>query len=158
MHVPSPTATGGQAALELITCELDGERFAIEIRWIQEIHRATPTSPIPNLAPGIAGVTNLRSRIVPVVDLKAVLLGSRRPYPERSRLLVAEVDGACLALHVDGTRDVLLVEPERLLELPAGARHPALRLTRAVVLDEAGPVHVLDLYRLFAQLLAGGAS
>ena len=144
-----------RGGVEFITLMLEDVRFAAELRHVREVRRFTSLTRVPHLPPGLAGVTNVRSRILPVVDLKEHVFGEALPYPPRSRLLVCEFERTPLALRVDLTREVLLASEEQILDVPATAAAPAaIRLiTRLLRLDDDCSVGILDLAGLFARLL-----
>ena len=66
--VPPPPAA--DTVLELLEFGLAAERYAIERRYVQEVHPLRELTPLPCTPPFILGIVNVRGRIVPVVDLK----------------------------------------------------------------------------------------
>jgi purine-binding chemotaxis protein CheW len=56
--------------LELLEFSLARERYALETRHVQEVQPLRDLTPIPGTPPFVLGIVNLRSRIVPVLDLK----------------------------------------------------------------------------------------
>lgn len=67
-RVPPPPAA--DTILELLEFGLASERYAIERRYVQEVHPLRELTPLPCTPPFIAGIVNVRGRIVPVLDLK----------------------------------------------------------------------------------------
>jgi len=59
----------------VIVIALGGERFAVELRWVREIFTLGHITPVPTAPPPIAGATNFRGSIVPVLS-GAALLGA----------------------------------------------------------------------------------
>jgi len=51
----------------VIVIALAGERYAIELRWVREIFTLGHVTPVPTSPPVIAGATNFRGSIVPVL-------------------------------------------------------------------------------------------
>jgi purine-binding chemotaxis protein CheW len=60
--------------LRLVSFHVSDQVFAVPIMLVQEVLRAVPATKLPAAPPFLAGVTNLRGRITPLVDL-AQLLG-----------------------------------------------------------------------------------
>ncbi|MCJ2189261.1 chemotaxis protein CheW, partial [Novosphingobium beihaiensis] len=58
---------------ELITFEIAGQIFALDIMSIREIRAWTPVTPMPRVPSYVAGVVNLRGTVLPVIDLAARL-------------------------------------------------------------------------------------
>lgn len=96
--------------LHLVTFTLDREDFGIPIERVREIVRLGPITRVPEGPPHVRGVTNLRGRILPVVEIKTRLgLAAALPTP-RSRIVVVEATGGrLLGILVDAVGQVLKV-------------------------------------------------
>ena len=57
-------------ALELLEFRLAGERYAVETRFVAEVHPLRDLTPLPGTPDFVRGIVNLRGRILPVYDLK----------------------------------------------------------------------------------------
>ena len=55
---------------QIVGLELAGESYGVEIGRIQEIIRMQPITAVPNGPAFIEGLTNLRGRVIPVMDLR----------------------------------------------------------------------------------------
>jgi len=75
------------------------EAYAISVLNVLEVARLGEVTPVPGGPVQILGVRNLRGKILPVIDL-AALLGTRRTGPA-ARLLVTESDGRQAGLAID---------------------------------------------------------
>ncbi|MCV9386382.1 chemotaxis protein CheW [Reichenbachiella ulvae] len=53
-----------------LTFDLDKETFAVEVEKVVEIQELTNITPIPNAPKHMAGVQNLRGKILPLIDTK----------------------------------------------------------------------------------------
>lgn len=67
-RVPPPAAA--ETILEVLEFGLASERYAIERRYVQEVHPLRDLTPLPGTPAFILGIVNVRGRIVPVLDLK----------------------------------------------------------------------------------------
>jgi purine-binding chemotaxis protein CheW len=102
---PAP-ATG---ELHLITFGLDREEYGIQVGQVREVIRVTDITRVPQSPPHVRGVTNLRGRILPVVEIRSRLgLGPAVATP-RSRIIVVEVRDRVLGLLVDAVLQVAKV-------------------------------------------------
>ena len=64
--------------VELCTFSLGGNLCGVDILRVQEINRQLELTPVPLAPPYVLGVTNLRGRVITVMDLGAKIgLGSR---------------------------------------------------------------------------------
>lgn len=59
-----------EAVFELAEFSLAGEQYAIETLYVREAHRLEQLTPLPCAPEFIAGLIQVRRRIVPVIDFK----------------------------------------------------------------------------------------
>ncbi|MEI8371703.1 MAG: chemotaxis protein CheW [Planctomycetota bacterium] len=99
---------------QLITFRVADEEYGIPIMVVQEIIRVPEITSVPNAPAGVIGITSLRSRIVPVMDLRtkfglgllqAEATGQARRDDERC--LVVRIGAKSVALRVDAVNQVL---------------------------------------------------
>jgi purine-binding chemotaxis protein CheW len=98
---PVETAPEPVDALDVLVVELAGERHAIEVEHVLEVLPAGPLTPVPCTPAFVLGVTNVRGRVLPVLDLVPVL-GIATAAAERSHVVVVEADAACFGIAADG--------------------------------------------------------
>lgn len=99
-----------QAAQKLetwVTFLLDHEVFALPVSHVIEILRVSAITRVPHAPHTVRGVTNLRGRVLPVVDLRVRLGMAELPVSGDSRILVVTSRGRLLGLLVDGVQQVL---------------------------------------------------
>jgi purine-binding chemotaxis protein CheW len=85
---------------------LDRE-FAFKAEYIQGVERLLEITPVPNVAPWIRGVVNLRGSIASVVDLRTFLDREPLPYSPRTRLLSVQHNDMLICLVVDSVSGML---------------------------------------------------
>jgi purine-binding chemotaxis protein CheW len=110
--------------VQLVTFQVGGEEYGLNIRFITEVVRPLKITPLPRMPQFIEGVVNLRGVIIPIVDLRKRFAISRIvDNPKKMRMLIARgaipgVSGAgrdLLGLIVDSVQEVLHV-PQRDIE------------------------------------------
>ncbi len=112
-------ATGVASGEEqVVVLELAGEHYGVEIAKVQEIIRMQPITRVPNGPAFIEGVTNLRGRVIPVLDLRARFALDVGDTTRRSRIVVAELGEHTIGLMVDAVSEVLRV-PADAVEPPS---------------------------------------
>lgn len=112
--------------LQLVTFEIDGEEFAVDILSVQEINRMMEITQVPESPASVEGVINLRGRIITVIDLRKRF---GLPPCERNssqRIIVVEILGKTIGFIVDRVNEVLrisksIVEPTP--EMVSGRMH-----------------------------------
>ena len=94
---------------QVVVLELAGEAYGVEIGRVEEIIRMQAITRIPNGPAFIEGVTNLRGRVIPVLDLRKRFGLPSSEATRRSRIVVGELGEHTVGLVVDGVSEVLLV-------------------------------------------------
>jgi purine-binding chemotaxis protein CheW len=97
---------------QVVVLELAGEAYGVEIGRVEEIIRMQAITRIPNGPAFIEGVTNLRGRVIPVLDLRKRFGLPATEQTRRSRIVVGELGQHTVGLVVDGVSEVLLVSAD----------------------------------------------
>lgn len=104
----SGRGTGDQ--LQLVTFEVAGEEFAVDILAVQEINRMMDLTRVPQSPPEVEGVINLRGKIIPVLDLRKRFGFAVGQKNDQNRIIVVEVHNRVLGFIVDRVHEVLRIE------------------------------------------------
>jgi len=99
---------------KLVTVVLGGQLLGIDVAQVQDVIRLGAVSPVPLAPRWIAGVMNLRGRIVTAIDLRARFGLSPRQDRAGSMCVVVEHLGEPYGLIVDDVGDVIDVDPEQI--------------------------------------------
>ncbi|WP_376797076.1 chemotaxis protein CheW [Thermogemmatispora sp.] len=99
-----PTEVPGEQYLAFTLLDLE---FAFKAEYIQSVERLLDVTPVPNVAPWVRGVINLRGSIASVVDLRTFLDREPLPYNPRTRLLSVQYNEMVICLVVDSVSEML---------------------------------------------------
>jgi len=102
-----------------VTFALSGEVYALPVSHVQEILRITTITRVPHAPHPVRGITNLRGRVLAVVDLRVRLGLPAGDVGPESRILVTEARGRSIGLLVDAARQVLKILPSAVQEPPS---------------------------------------
>ncbi|MBI4952159.1 MAG: chemotaxis protein CheW [Myxococcales bacterium] len=136
-----------------VTFALAGECFALPVSHVQEILRVTTITRVPHAPHPIRGVTNLRGRVLPVVDLRIRLELAEVGVTASSRILVVRSRRRLLGLLVDGVHQVVRLARSRVEPPPPDVMTPQsdyilgvhhLQDTLAILLDVERVLAVRD--------------
>ena len=106
-----------------LTFNLGTETYGIAIHFVREILGLTAITSVPNTPKFIKGVTNLRGKIIPLIDLRVKLGMEAVEFTRQTCIVVVEVPGLSerilIGVIVDGVKEVLNVESAELDEVPS---------------------------------------
>jgi purine-binding chemotaxis protein CheW len=105
---------------EFVTMRLNGQLFGISVMAVQDVLRQLTISPVPLTPPVIAGLMNIRGRIVTGIDMRVRLNMPSRAEEDTSKLMfvVVEFQHELFSLIVDGVGDVLNLPMAQLEKTP----------------------------------------
>ena len=94
---------------ELITFEVGGQVFGLDIMAIREIRAWTPVTRLPRVPHYVAGVVNLRGTVLPVIDLAARLGWEPTEPTPRHAIIVTQLGSQASGLIVDSVSDIVTI-------------------------------------------------
>ena len=125
---------------EVVTFTIAGQLFGLSIARVQDVFKPTRITRVPLAGAEIAGVLNLRGRIMTAIDMRRRLDAKRHDTSDAPMAIGIETKGESFGLLVDAVGEVL--------KLPQADREPnPVNLDRKLAALSAG------VYRLDAQLL-----
>jgi purine-binding chemotaxis protein CheW len=103
--------------LQFVGFRVGEQSHALPISTVREIVRPPEITPVPQSPEHVAGVMNLRGRIVPVIDLRKRFRQAIENSP-KTRVLVIALDGKLIGLLVDSASEVLKIASEEIEPSP----------------------------------------
>ncbi len=88
------------------------EQYGIEIRYITEIIGIQPLTEVPDMPKYVKGVTNLRGKIIPVIDARLRFGKEERDYDDRTCIVVIDNNEIPMGLIVDSVSEVITIDDE----------------------------------------------
>jgi len=105
-----------------LTFSLANEEYGIGILKIKEIIGMMPITTVPQTPQFIKGVTNLRGKVVPVLDLRLRFRMDAQDYSERTCIIVVEIinpsETILIGIIVDSVSEVLNIRGEDIEDTP----------------------------------------
>ncbi|MFT6386945.1 MAG: two-component system chemotaxis response regulator CheV [Cellvibrionaceae bacterium] len=150
--VDSRTNLVGENRLELLMFHLKGRQtFAINVFKIQEVVQVPPLTELPNSHPAIRGVSYLRNRAVPVIDLNVAIGRSPLPADDSCNLIVTEYNRSVQGFLIGAVDRIINLNWESILPPPkaSGTAHFLTAFTR--INDKI--VEILDVERVLADII-----
>ena len=109
---------GGDKGGQFLTFTLQNEEYGIEITKVQEIILVGEITRVPQTSPYIKGLINLRSTVIPIVDLRLRFGMPEEAATDETRIMVMNVGGKTTGIIVDAVSEVLRISKEQLAPPP----------------------------------------
>lgn len=131
--------------------KVDETLYALPADVVLQMESYTGATVVPGAPPFVAGIIQLRGRVVPVVDLRARfgLLPKERTL--ETRVVVGEQHDRTVALVVDSAREVVRMAPSQLKPPPRLFDDSAKGFVRAVAQLGDRTVMVLDFAKVIGE-------
>lgn len=94
------------------------EEYAISIEHVIEIIEMIKITPVPDMNSFTKGVMNLRSKIIPVMDVRLRFSMKEQDYSEKTCIIVVHVENKDVGLIVDTVTEVISI-PKKCIEEPS---------------------------------------
>jgi purine-binding chemotaxis protein CheW len=139
-----------------VVFKVAGAEYVIPAAEVVQMESFTGATPVPGAPAHVAGLVQVRGRVVPVVDAR-VRFGM--PTVERtldSRVVVGRLGTRTVGLLVDSAREVLKLAPEQLQPPPPLVAEQAQGFVKAVA--QVGPrlVMLIDFPRVVGEETVDG--
>jgi len=148
-------ASGGfmSDANQLVTFQLGEELYGINIMDVKEIVRVQTIRAIPNAPIYAEGIFNLRSEIIPIINLHKRFHLKKLITSEEDELLsgfvILDIDGMKLGIIIDRISRVITIEKEDVQPPPQMLSGIGAEYIQGVVRQEQGYLIILDIRDLF---------
>jgi purine-binding chemotaxis protein CheW len=93
--------------LHLVTFELSGEEFGVDIMQVSEVIPVPRITRVPQAPECIKGLINLRGKILVVIDLNKRLGFSSKETDSLSRILIVKVKDTVIGMLVNSVKEVM---------------------------------------------------
>lgn len=151
------TEDTGEKIVELLTFHLSTEEFAFRVFDIEEILRFQRIMLVPKVPDYILGITSLRGKIMPVIDLKkrlsingkdARVLSELQTDNSRKKILTLKGPKGPVGAVVDKVKGVIRISPSEIVEPPAHLSEAELIFIEGVVLYNSRFISVIRMEKV----------
>jgi purine-binding chemotaxis protein CheW len=88
--------------------------YMLAASTVLQMESYTGATPVPGTPPYVAGIVQVRGKVVPVVDLRVRFGGAAMPVVLDNRIIVGQHGDRVVALLVDAAREVVALKPSQL--------------------------------------------
>lgn len=140
--------------LEALTFDLQGETFALEAGYVQEVLDLLPETPVPGAPPFVGAVINFRGRVIPLVDLRMAFGMTVGDTTIDNRIIVIEhpLDGepTLIGLRADKVHEVTSITDDSTEDAPRVGMRWRADFIRRLVRRDSDVIVLPDLDNIFA--------
>lgn len=90
--LPAADAPAAASVRSYLRCQIGKGQYLLPLTQVVEIIRYLTPTPVPQTAPWVSGVMNLRGRVIPVIDLAVKFAEPACQPDEWTCIVLAEVD------------------------------------------------------------------
>jgi purine-binding chemotaxis protein CheW len=135
--------------IEYVTVEIGGQLFGAAVSDVQDVFRPTSITPVPRAPVEVAGLLNLRGRVVTAIDARARLGLPPRANGHQSAMAVGiERDGEAFGLLVDSVGEVLRLDESTFEVNPVTLDARWVEVSRGVHRLKGRLLVVMDIQRM----------
>lgn len=151
IHASTKSRGEGTGTMQLVSFRLDQEEYGIEITKVQEIILMGEITRVPQTPNFIKGLINLRSTVIPIVDLRLRFGLNEEPATDDTRIMVVNVVGKTIGIIVDAVSEVLRISQEQIAPPPPTVAGLGREYLTGLVKFDKRLLILLDIDRILAQ-------
>lgn len=129
----------------VVIFRLSDENYALDIQAVQEIVRMQNITSIPGSDAWVEGITNLRGRVVPVIDLRRRCGVPASEYTPETRIVVVSSANGMVGLIVDAVTEVMRIPADQVEPPSSIVSVPQNSYLRGIAKLEDRLVSLMDL-------------
>src|SRR5215470_1403921 len=139
-----------------VVFKLADAEYALPAADVLEMESYTGVTPVPGVAPWIAGLTQIRGRVVPILDVRQRFGLPAAPPPPSARVIVAAVGDRTVGLLVDAAREVTRLDETAVGAAPDLLVSQAQGFVRGIARVKGRLIMLVDTGRLIGEEAAHG--
>ncbi|MBO5137371.1 MAG: chemotaxis protein CheW [Spirochaetaceae bacterium] len=146
----------GDSQFQLVTFQLGEELYGVDIMDVKEIVKVQTVRPIPNAPYYVEGIFNLRSEIIPIINLhkrfrlkKVELEADDEDDEFQGGFIILNIDGLKIGIIIDRIARVIPVTRDEVKPPPQMLSGIGTEYIHGVIRQEQGYLIILDIRRLF---------
>jgi purine-binding chemotaxis protein CheW len=149
LKAPHASVLASADTREFVTLHIADQLFGVQVGDIHDVFALQQLTPVPGAGEEIAGILNLRGRIVTAIDARARLGLPKRPNGYAGMMAVGvERDGEAFGILVDTVGDVLRLEDSRFEPNPVNLDAHWQSVSKGVYRLDGSLLITLDIARI----------
>lgn len=151
--------------IQQVTFQLGEEIYGVDIMDVKEIVKVTAVRPIPNAPYYVEGIFNLRSEIIPVINLHKRFgikkLSGAELDENEGGFIILNIDGMKAGIVIDRVARVVTIEKDEIKPPPQMISGIGTEYINGVVRRDSSYLIMLDIRKIFnakelQKIMSGG--
>jgi purine-binding chemotaxis protein CheW len=134
---------------QIVVFELCSEYYGVNIASVESIIKMQPITKMPQAPWFVEGITNLRGKVLPVIDLRKRFELVAEEANKDSRIIIIRIHQKEVGMIVDGVSEVLTVAEEAVEAAPAITTTVDSSFITGIAKIDQRLVILLDLKKVF---------
>lgn len=143
-----------ESQMQLVTFKLGEELYGVDIMEVKEIVRLQEVRLIPNAPYYVEGIINLRSEIIPIIDLHKRFRLQKSVMTDEdlndAGFIILNIEGNKIGIIIDKIARVVTVRSEDVKEPPQMISGIGTEYIQGVSKEDEGYLIILDIQKLFS--------
>lgn len=135
----------------LVTFIVDNEEYGVDIMQVQEVIRLGEITRVPGAPPFVEGIMDLRSKVLPIVDLRKRFRLPRKERTGNERIVVANIGDMTIGMITDAISEVLRLSNDAIEPPPRIVAGIDSRFLKGIGRVGKRLLILLDLDRIFSE-------
>lgn len=132
--------------IQFIVIKLGDEQYGIDIKYIDNILRMQKITRVPNVAPYLKGVINLRGEVIPVMSIRIKMGLAEDEVTKSSRIIIIKMEQqGMIGIIVDEVKEVVTLDAEQIEKVAYDSKDEKDNFISGVGKCEDGLISLLDL-------------
>lgn len=136
---------GSEKLNKVLTFYIKGQIFGIEIDHVTEIIGIQPFIRVPGTPDYVKGIINVRSKVVPVIEVRTRFGKEEIAYTDRTCIIIVTYEDMMIGLIVDSVKGVHDVYKDTVSETPIFDNVNTSRFIKYIIREEDEIRLILDL-------------
>jgi purine-binding chemotaxis protein CheW len=133
--------------IEILTFTLLKQEFAFKISQLEEILRYQRTTKVPNVPIYVLGLTSLRGKVIPVIDLKVKMSLIEKPSTDhyKGKVLIVKGPIGPIGVAVDRIIGVVRISKAKILPPPSHLSESELKFIYGIAIVDKRFVSIINM-------------
>lgn len=139
--------------MQVVCFEVGGQLLSMDVTWVSDVHKLDGLTPVPKAPSIVAGVLNLRGRIVLALNLGQIL-GGKQGEKAANLMINVQYLNESYGFLVDSVRDVVSLARDQVQPCPHHIDPVLASFARGTVRHEGRLMTILEVDGMIKSMLS----